>query len=262
MRRILLLWWVPFAVALAAVIGWETDWGEALFKPAEVSPAPVGKVVTPSLLPEYKASPEPEAYAEVVDRPLFSPTRRQAPPPPPPEPPKQVMQTGQYALTGTVQVGDKMYAFLRGTRDGKGIRAAQGDLLAGGIKLAKVEPGRVVLTQYDSEEEVRMQVSKSTRTTPGAPPPPQPGQPQPGQPGAPMPGMPVPGNPNAMMGVPGMQTPQGGVVSAQPAPQVQEVPGQQPQAVPGAPGMAPFVPGISGVPQSNPVPPRRRGAMQ
>jgi general secretion pathway protein N len=230
-----------------------------LYTPAEVSPAPPAKTLTPTLLPEYKASAEPEAYAEVIDRPLFSPSRRQAPPPPTPEPPKPVMQTGQYALTGTMQVGDKLYAFLRSTKDGKGLRAAQGDVLAGGITLAKVEPGRIVLKQYESEEEVRLQVSKSTRTTPAAPPPlPQPAQP--GQPGFVMPGA-VPGAP----GVPGMMTPQGGIVTAtNPSPgapqMVHEVPVTVPQ--PGAPSMAPFVPGVSPTPQNTPVPPRRRGAMQ
>ena len=254
MKRILSMWWIPFAVAIAAVIGWETDWGDSPFKPVDVSPPPLARTLSPALLPEYKSSAEPEAYAEVIDRPLFSPTRRQAPPPPPPEPPKQVMQTGQYALTGTLQVGDKMYAFLRGTRDGKGLRAAQGDILAGGMTLAKIEPGRVVLKQFDTEEEVRLQVSKSTRTTPAAAPPLQPGQLQPGQIGAP--NVQIPGMP----GVAGIPTPQGGMVSAQPPsiPQVQEVPVQ----APAAPGLAPFVPGVSNAPQANPVPPRRRGALQ
>ena len=259
MKHILNLWWIPFAVAIAAVIGWETDWGDSLFKPVDVSPPPIARTLTPALLPEYKSSAEPEAYAEVIDRPLFSPTRRQAPPPPPPEPPKQVMQTGQYALTGTLQVGDKMYAFLRATRDGKGLRAAQGDVLAGGMTLAKVEPGRVVLKQFDTEEEVRLQVSKSTRTTPAAPPPMQPGQPGQPQPGQiNVPNFQAPGIP----GVAGIPTPQGGMVSAQPPsiPQVQEVPVQQ--GAPTAPGIAPFVPGVSAVPQANPVPPRRRGAIQ
>ena len=255
MGRLLLLWWVPFAAALVAVIGWETNWGESLYMTPTVMPPPLAKPISPTLLPEYKASAEPEAYAEVIDRPLFSPSRRQAPPPPPPEAPKPVIQTGQYSLTGTMQVGDKLYAFLRGTKDGKGLRAAQGDILAGGITLAKVEPGRVVLTLADSEEEVKLQVSKSTRTTPAAPPAPVPGQ------------QGLPGMPPGMQGVPGM-TPQGGFITAQPGiqpPVQQPVPQQvegQPQAQPAAPTMAPFVPGVSAVPQANPVPPRRRGAMQ
>lgn len=251
MGRLLSLWWVPFAAALVAVVGWETNWGESLYAPTVEAPAPQGKAVVSSLLPEYKASPEPDAYAEVIDRPLFSPSRRQAPPPPPPEPPKQVMQTGQYALTGTIQVGDKLYAFLRENRTGKGLRAAQGDVLNGGMTLAKVEPGRIVLTQYDSDEEVRLQVSKSTRATPVAPPG------MPGAPGTPG-GPPIPGIP----GLPGVPTPQGGMINAQPV-----QPGAPPQqgGAPPATTMAPFVPGISAAPaapQAAPMPPRRRGAMQ
>ena len=40
------------------------------------------------------------------------------------------MQTGQYQLTGTIQVGDKLYAFLKEVKSGKGLRAAQGDASA------------------------------------------------------------------------------------------------------------------------------------
>lgn len=243
MARLLTLWWIPFAAALAVVVAWETNWGEALYSHPVIAPPPEAKAVGAALLPEYKATAGPEAYAEVIDRPLFSPTRRQAPPPPQPEPPKQVMVTGQYLLTGTIQVGDKLYAFLKETKGGKGLRAAQGDLLAGGIKLAKVEPDRVVFTQYDSEEEVKLQVSKSTRATPVAAPP----------------GV-IPGAP-----------PQPGVVTMpQPRPVVEQAPPHptpmtaQPPAPVGQ-ALAPFVPGVSVVPA--PIPntstdvPRRRGAM-
>ena len=256
MASLLKFWWIPFVAALAAVIAWETDWGETLHAPLVIAPAPEAKPVAPALLPEYKVTSGLEAYAEIVDRPLFSPTRKQAPPPPPPEPPKQVMQTGQYQLTGTIEVGDKLYAFLKETKGGKGIRAAQGDVLSGGIKLAKIEPGRVVLTQYDSEEEVRLQVSKSTRTTPVPPPP--------GAPGAPG----APGTPGAPGAVPGQQ-PQPAVAR----PNVDAAPNQaggQPSGAPFVPGsttLAPFVPGVSSAAPPKPgtgteVPPRRRGAMQ
>jgi hypothetical protein len=243
MARLLTLWWIPLAAALAAAIAWETNWGEALYSPPAIAPVPEAKPIAPALLPEYKPTAPPEAYAEVIDRPLFSPTRRQAPPPPPPpppEPPKQVMQSGQYQLTGTIQVDDKLYAFLRETKGGKGFRAAQGDLLATGIKLAKVEPDKVLLTQYDSEEEVKLQVSKSTHATPVAPQPP---------------GAPVPPPINVLPG------------QAPGAPYVPGVPTMAP-FVPGVPTAAPGVPGASGVTSppriegSRDVPPRRRGAIQ
>jgi len=212
-------------------------------------------VFGPMLLPEYKSTAGPEVYAEVVDRPLFSPTRRPAPPPPPPpppEPPKQVMQTGQYELTGTIQVGDNLFAFLKETRGGKGVRAAEGDMLATGIKVAKVETGKVLLTQYDSEEEVRLNVSKSTRLTPAAQPLPgqapqppglQPPQPQAGQPVLPgqRPGRAFPGMPESGQAV-------------------------VPPFVPGVPTAAPVPPGAADAPNSlgsdgRNIPPRRRGSV-
>lgn len=255
MARLLTLWWIPFAAALAVVIAWETNWGEALQSPLVIPPAPEAKPIAPALLPEYKPTAGPEAYAEVIDRPLFSPTRRQAPPPPPPpppEPPKQVMQTGQYQLTGTIQVDDKLYAFLKETKSGKGVRAAQGDMLSGGIKLAKVEPDKVLLTQYDSEEEVKLQVSKSTRTTPVPPP-------SPGTPGAPAPqgGAPVPPQPASV---------RPNVAPSSPPNPATGRPTQLP-FVPGVTTLAPFVPGVPGAatPKNeggSDVPPRRRGAMQ
>ena len=251
MARLLTLWWIPIAAVLAAVIASETNWGEALHSPLVIAPAPEAKPVVPALLPEYKATAGPEAYAEVIDRPLFSPSRRQAPPPPPPEPPKSVMQTGQYQLTGTIQVGDKLYAFLKDTKGGKGIRAAQGDMLSGGIKLAKVEPERVVLTQYDSEEEVKLQVSKSTHATPPPPPPP-------GTPGAPV-------RQRSQEARPHHNRPACVRMSAR----CRAGPPGAP-VVPGVATMAPVVPGVAGAPGAgapNPggsteVPRRRRGAMQ
>ena len=251
MARLLTWWWIPFALALAAVVAWETDWGDALYPPVVIAQAPPAKPIAPTLLPEYKPTAGPEAYAEVVDRPLFSPTRRQAPPPPPPEPPKQVMQTGQYQLTGTIQVGEQLYAFMKETKGGKGIRVSQGDLLSGGIRLSKVEPDRVVLSQYESEEEVKLQVSKSTRATPVPSPPGAPGTPGGPQPG----GLIAPPQPsNVRPNEAGVQQP----VAA---------PGQPVGApfVPGSATLAPFVPGVSVAPRPDggtEVPPRRRGAMQ
>ncbi|MEP7083401.1 MAG: hypothetical protein ABI854_01590 [Betaproteobacteria bacterium] len=255
MARLLTWWWIPFAIALAAVVGWETDWGDAIYPPVVIAQAPEAKPIVPALLPEYKETVGPEAYAEVVERPLFSPTRRPVPPPPPPEPPKQVMQTGQYQLTGTIQVGEKLYAFMRETKGGKGFRAGQGDVLAGGIRLAKVEPDRIVLTQYESEEEVKLQVSKSTRTTPVA------------QPAA-MPGG-IPGGTGIVGGVAQQAPntlPQPSNIRLNEAQPQLSAPGQ-PQGAPFVPGsatLAPFVPGVSVAPRPESVdtPPRRRGALQ
>jgi hypothetical protein len=255
MERLLNLWWTPVALALMGVIAWETDWGDGFYRPVVVAAAPEARPLAPALLPEYKAAAGLEAFDEVIDRPLFSPTRRQAPPPPPPEPPKQVMQTGQFLLTGTIKVGDKLYAFLKEAKGGKGVRASEGDTLPGGIKLLKVEADKVVLTQYDSEEEVKLLVSKSTRMTPVPPAPGAPGAV--GGPGASVPpGMAAPPAPSSLRPnvEPGRPTPAPGQPSG-------------PPFVPGVTTLAPFVPGVSSaapVPNKNgnEVPPRRRGAMQ
>jgi hypothetical protein len=157
------------------------------------------------------------------------------------------MQTGQYQLTGTIRVGEKLYAFLKETKGGKGVRAAQGDVLSTGIKLEKVEPDKVLLTQYDSQEEVQLHVSKSTRSTPAATP--MPGQaPQP--PGVPVP---QPAGQRPSRGFPGISD---------------GAPGQSPGTpfVPGVPTMAPVVPGVVGAPPGSEgagnLPPRRRGVIQ
>jgi hypothetical protein len=257
MGRLIYWWWAPIAIALAVVIAWETNWGEAINKPIVVAAAPEPKPVAPALLPEYKATAGPEAYAEIVDRPLFSPSRKPAPPPPPPEQPKPQMQMGQYQLTGTIEVGNKLYAFLKEVKSGKGLRAAQGDVLATGLKLAKVEPDRVVFTQYDGEEEVRLVVAKSTRLTPTAPAPGAPGAPgTPGAPGAPTAA--APGAPTA----PGAP-PQPGGTPAPPPAQPPLPSSIRPGATTGA-TVAPFVPGVSPLPrtEANPETPRRRGAQQ
>ncbi|MEO8133165.1 MAG: hypothetical protein ABI831_04215 [Betaproteobacteria bacterium] len=246
MARLLALWWIPIAAAFAAVLAWETDWGQGLLRPLVIPAAPASRAVPLTLLPEYKAIAGPDAYAEVVDRPLFSPTRRQAPPPPPPEQPKATMQTGLFQLTGTIQVGDKLYAFLKDTKSGKGLRAAQGDVLPSGAKLAKVDPDRVLLTQYDGEEEVKMQVAKSTRATPVPPGPAPPGTPQPSLPAQSPVSRAFTGRPGT-----GADPASGGPAGA--------------PIVPGSTTLMPFVPGVATAPRpdgSSEVPPRRRGAMQ
>ena len=176
------------------------------------------------------------------------------------------MQMGQYQLTGTIQVENKLYAFLKEVKTGRGLRAAQGDTLSTGLKLAKVDVDRVVFTQFDSEEEVKMQVAKSTRLTPVAPPPGAPGAPgTPGAPGAP--GAPVP--PGTVAGAP---TPAGAPQPGQlPAPRPVDsgtpaTPGPARPGAPqsaGSPTISPFVPGVSSAPSGGPeAPPRRRGATQ
>ena len=67
--------------------------------------------------------------------------------------------------------------------------------------------------------------------------------------------------------MPVMPQPQVGFVNPQPnipqqIPQQADTQQQQQLQQQPATTLAPFVPGISAVPQANPIPPRRRGAMQ
>src|SRR5262249_38451582 len=130
-----MIWVLPFVV-IAAVIGWETDWGHAL-KPvpaleSTVTPQPVNV----SLLPEYKL--DGGGRGETVGRTLFNPTRRPAPPQAVAAAPS-AMAKGQFVLTGTTVVGPKATAFLREVNGGRARRVQQGETI-NGILVAEVTP--------------------------------------------------------------------------------------------------------------------------
>ena len=72
------LWVVP-AVALAALVGWEIDWGRQLVRMPSAPPAVDPKPVTAAALPEYRIEGGLPAHAEIVARTLFNATRRPAP---------------------------------------------------------------------------------------------------------------------------------------------------------------------------------------
>ncbi len=157
-----ILWIAPFA-ALAALIGWETGWGNAIKRlpgPARaIAPTPVAV----SLLPDY-AVPPAEARRETVERTLFNPTRRPAPAQTVADASKQRMQRGQFTLAGTTLAGNKTIAFLRETQGGKPRTARQGETI-NGMLVAEVKPDRVKLTLGDESEEVLLRVAAGPRTT-------------------------------------------------------------------------------------------------
>ena len=52
-----LLWWVVPMLALAALLGVETDWGRQIHR-LPAAPTPLeGKAIMPSVLPEYHLDP-------------------------------------------------------------------------------------------------------------------------------------------------------------------------------------------------------------
>jgi hypothetical protein len=67
------LWWLLPLVALAAMFGWETDWGRAVEKQPETIETIEPKPVVTALLPEFDIPGGVAARTETVERTLFNP---------------------------------------------------------------------------------------------------------------------------------------------------------------------------------------------
>ena len=188
--RAWLIWAVPF-VAIALLVGWETDWGHTL-KPVpaldnKVAPQPVPV----ALLPEYRIEGGIDGRRETIERTLFNPTRRPAPPQTASA--SKPVQTGQFVLTGTTVVDQKATAFLREVNGGRSRSVQQGETI-NGLVVAEVHSDRVKLKAGDQIEELTLKIAAGPKTTiqPAVAPPPQPpvapAAPQPATAATPQPG--------------------------------------------------------------------------
>jgi hypothetical protein len=157
------LWWLLPLAALAAMIGWETDWGRAVDKRPQPAEAVAPKPVVASVLPEYAIAGGLAARSETVQRTLFNPTRRPAPAPAQ-ENASARIQRGQFALTGTTIVDGKNTAFLRETAGNKSRRVRAGETI-NGMRVAEVSPDRVKLTLGEDSEELVLKVATNPRPT-------------------------------------------------------------------------------------------------
>ena len=92
------LWWLLPLLALAALIGWETDWGRAVDKHPPPAEAIAPKPVAVALLPEYAIAGGVAARPKRSSARSSIPTRRPAPVAVQAATPR--MQRGQFALTG------------------------------------------------------------------------------------------------------------------------------------------------------------------
>ena len=164
LARSLIVWLVPFALAIAA-IGIETDWGRSFNRDAPVHVAATPQPVAVALLPEYRVDGGTEARRETVDRVLFNPTRRPAPPASQAAGSASAMKRGQYTLTGTTVVGNVATAFLREVNGGKSRSVHQGDKLGDGLLVAEVRPDRVRLKQGDDVEELSLKIAAGPKMT-------------------------------------------------------------------------------------------------
>ena len=162
------LWWLLPLAALAAMVGWETDWGRAVsWRPPPPEPI-VPQPAAVALLPEYAIAGGTAARTETVERTLFNPTRRPAPSAA--QPSAAQMKRGQFALTGTTVAEGKSTAFLREVAGNKSRRVRAGETI-NGMLVAEVKPDRVKLTLGDESEELVLKVATNPRPTvqPGPP---------------------------------------------------------------------------------------------
>lgn len=132
-------------------------------------PAPVAAGAAPPLPPQPASAPLPplEAFAEVVRRPLFSPTRQ-----PPSEAVKDTQgNAGNFALLGIIISNGVRVALLQHGRPPATARLKEGQGVDGWT-IQSILPDRVVLQNGAAEQEIKL------KDRPQQPPqPPQPRQP-------------------------------------------------------------------------------------
>ena len=166
-RRMVFLVWAVANIALVLLIGAELGWGTKLIPPtpapAVLPSAPV-KIVLP---PDYRLPALDKAFAGTVERSLFVPTRRKAPPPPPPPPPS--MQKGQFMLLGTTITDEFSIAIVKEISSGK-VRQVYKGFTINGLQLDVVEPDRIVFSQYDDQEVIRLKIQPSPKPAPATQP--------------------------------------------------------------------------------------------
>ena len=137
--------------------------------PAAAAPAPAAEapLVTPAA----------GAFAAIVERPLFSPTRRPPAAAPPPAPAPEVVAAPtplapmDFSLAGVVISGGTRSALVQMQADGRQVRVAEGGAIDGWT-LVTVEPQRAVFRRDDSVQALVLDYLKAV--PPGQVPPPVP----------------------------------------------------------------------------------------
>lgn len=162
-KRLALLAWVLVNALLALAIGGELGWGEKLHQPM---PAPVAHSSAPveiALDPDFRLPAREKTYAATLERPLFVPSRSPAPPAPSaPSAPPPTMQKGQFQLLGTIMTDEMRIAVVKEISSGKERQIVQGFTI-NGLQLEMVEADRIVFTQYEDREEIRLKIQRSSQ---------------------------------------------------------------------------------------------------
>lgn len=191
---------IATAVALAAALGFETDWGAALSAPPPAQQSVSGKHDNATVLPDFRMNSEAGTYAQISERPLLNPTRKPAPTQlvqAAIEPPKPQVRRGLYQLIGVLDLGNVKVAQVRELASNRTKSVREGDSLQE-MTVKKVDATQVTLA-FQGETDV-LELAKFTASgrvpQPPAPPPPMQPPPQPvaqAQPPAqPIPAQPIP----------------------------------------------------------------------
>lgn len=160
-KSLALLAWVLVNALLALAIGIELGWGEKLHQPMPVPVVHSSAPVEVALYPDFRLPAREKTYAATLERPLFVPSRSEAPPaPPPPPPPPPTMQKGQFQLLGTIITDEMRIAVVKEISSGKERQIVQGFTI-NGLQLEMVEADRIVFSQYEDQEEIRLKIQRS-----------------------------------------------------------------------------------------------------
>jgi len=170
-KSLALLAWILVNALLALAIGSELGWGEKLHPPMPVPVVHSSAPVEVALYPDFRLPAREKTYAATLERPLFVPSRSPAPPAPSaPSAPPPAMQKGQFQLLGTIITDEMRIAVVKEISSGKERQIVQGYTI-NGLQLEMVEADRIVFTQYEDQEEIRLKIQASPKpaaTPPGA----------------------------------------------------------------------------------------------
>lgn len=158
-------WALPVALlALCAVLGWRI--ADEWTRPVEVEPPEVESLPPPEPLsppepmPEFELPPVSE-FQEVVERPLFSPTRQ-----PPAEGAAPVAAPASelnLELIGVVLAQSEQTAIVMPQETQQALRLALGDAYQGWT-LVRIEPDRAIFSRGDQEETVLLSYDRPPPT--------------------------------------------------------------------------------------------------
>jgi hypothetical protein len=170
---------IATAIALAAALGIETDWGNALNASPPAQPSVAGKHDSARVLPDFRMSSENGTYAQISERPLLNPSRRPAPTQvvqSAPEPPKPQVRRGLYQLIGVIDLGNVKVAQVRELASNRTKSVREGDSLQE-MTVKKVDATQITLAFQGETDVIELAKYTASGRVPQPAPPSQPIQP-------------------------------------------------------------------------------------